>query len=137
MNMNVFAYGSLMFSQVWQKVVGNAYAREVAWLYGYERRRIRGQSYPTIIAAPAASVVKGLLYLQVSQEDLQKLDTFEGEYYRRGRVHCVVRNGSKIPAVVYLFKKQYALLVEHELWDAAWFCQQDLARFLVEYEGLL
>jgi gamma-glutamylcyclotransferase (GGCT)/AIG2-like uncharacterized protein YtfP len=78
---NVFTYGSLMFEPVWRKVCAGIYRTQAATLEGYSRLCVRDESYPAVIAEPGAKV-DGLLYFDVSVEDQDRLNRFEGSEYR-------------------------------------------------------
>lgn len=82
---NVFAYGSLMFPEVWNRVVHASYRSCPARLDRYRRHALVDVSYPAIVAEAGASV-EGVLYLDVDAADLARLDAFEGAEYRRETV---------------------------------------------------
>jgi gamma-glutamylcyclotransferase (GGCT)/AIG2-like uncharacterized protein YtfP len=98
---HVFTYGSLMFAPVWQRVVGGAYRSAPAWLDGYARHALADDAYPGMIEA-AGSRVDGLVYFDVTDADLARLDAFEGDEYRRIAVSLTLReaapDGSPGPA---------------------------------------
>lgn len=135
MAVHVFTYGSLMFDQIWSKVVGGVYEKSSATLYGYKRRKIRGAIYPALIPGTDADSVDGTIYLNVSRSDTEILDEFEGEYYRQEMAECELSDGSSIIASVYVFKERYRNLIEDEEWDPAWFSEAAIDLFLTEYEG--
>jgi gamma-glutamylcyclotransferase (GGCT)/AIG2-like uncharacterized protein YtfP len=111
--MHLFTYGTLMFPEVWQAVVGRQFETTPAQLPGYQIFRVRDAVYPGIIAlypgiiavnpSPSGrgqvrdfsdsrpstldsglSPVPGLVYLDVDPESFARLDAFEGhEYIRR------------------------------------------------------
>ena len=84
---SVFTYGSLMFDPVWSRVVAGSYERCEAILQGYDRKAVRGETYPVLMPSSALSQVQGVVYCNVSSADLARLDHFEGEYIsgRRNR----------------------------------------------------
>lgn len=127
---NVFAYGSLMFDQVWSKVVSGRYAKVTARLYGYKRRKIRGEVYPAVLPGTNRDHVDGIIYLDVSKGDLKNLDAFEGEYYQKQMAECGLPDGSNVTAWVYVFKEQYRDLLEDEPWDPVQFLEGGIHTFL-------
>ncbi len=135
MTFNLFTYGTLMFSEIWRKVVGQDYPKIQATITGYQRRRIRGETYPALIQGSHNDRVEGILYLGVSPEYLARLDRFEGETYERIEAKCHTGNGSAVPAFVYVFKQEYMKLVEDELWDPEWFLREGMEIFTESYLG--
>ena len=113
MSAHVFTYGSLMFAQVWQPLVGGRYRSEPAVLPGYRRFAVPGVTYPGIVAAPGEQVA-GLLYLDVGPGDLARLDLFEGAEYRREALPVTLADGSVLVAETYVW------LDHGRLSDAAW-----------------
>jgi gamma-glutamylcyclotransferase (GGCT)/AIG2-like uncharacterized protein YtfP len=132
---NIFTYGSLMFNEVWSKVVRGTYEHVDAGLYGYQRKKVKGQAYPCVFPAGSADYVHGKLYRGVVDEDICSLDRFEGEYYQREWKECELSDGSKLPAWVYVFKKQYTYLIGAEDWDPDRFSRVGMYSFLSEYRG--
>ena len=130
MGLHVFTYGSLMFDRVWSKVVGGTYEKVTARLYGYKRRKIRGEIYPTVLPGTSRDHVDGIIYLDVSKNDVKTLDTFEGEYYQKVMAECSLTDGGSISAWVYVLKERYRNLVEDEPWDPGWFLEDGIHEFL-------
>ncbi len=127
--MNVFTYGSLMFDQVWSRVVKGGYRRADAVLPGHVRRAVRGETYPGVIAA-AGEKVAGVVYFDVAAPDLARLDDFEGSPYERRSVMLDLK-GAPIPAEVYLIRDPGRL--EPGPWDVARFERAGIFEFLAGY----
>ncbi|MEM1094491.1 MAG: gamma-glutamylcyclotransferase family protein [Bacteroidota bacterium] len=123
---HVFCYGSLMYPQVWQRVVDGRYERQHATVRGYQRYALRHASYPGLRPALGAAVA-GVLYLDVGARDLHQLDAFEGEEYER---IAVARDGATYTASAYLYRDAFAHRVLETVWDAAFFEAYHLPRFL-------
>lgn len=132
MLMNVFTYGSLMFSPVWANVVGKVYSQQNARLYGYKRRKIKGEIYPAVIPGTDGDYVDGIIYLDVDDNDIGRLDMFEGACYHKKLRECVLEDQSKAMAYVYVFKKAYQYLIEDKEWDPDWFAKAGLRLFFSE-----
>ena len=113
MSAHIFTYGSLMFAEVWQPLVGGRYRSEPAVLPGYRRFAVPGVAYPGIVAAPGQEVA-GLLYRDVAPDDLARLDLFEGAEYRRDALPVTLADGSALVAETYVW------LDHGRLSDAAW-----------------
>ncbi len=126
----LFVYGSLMFDKVWNKVVGRPGERLPCTLGGWQRLGIRGAEYPALV--PGKGSVKGLLRLGLSRADMDKLDHFEGEEYRREELQVETMGGRTVPAQVYVFKEAYHHLLLPEPWSVEDFEENGLARFFPE-----
>lgn len=123
-----------MFDQVWSKVVSNRYAKVTARLYGYKRRKIRGEVYPAVLPGTNRDHVDGIIYLDVSKSDLKNVDAFEGECYQKQMAECGLTDGGTITAWVYVFKEQYRDLLEDELWDPVRFLESGIHVFLTDLD---
>ena len=77
---HLFTYGSLMFEDVWNRLVKGNYLSQKATLRGYARRSVKGDEYPVIFQAD--ELVEGVVYYDISEEDRIILDIFEGEILR-------------------------------------------------------
>ncbi len=102
MTSHIFTYGSLMFPQVWQRVVRGSYRFESAKASGYARHAIVGETYPGMVAH-AGSAVRGVLYFDVGQRDVAALDAFEGADYRRDEIPVTLESGATIQACTYIY----------------------------------
>jgi gamma-glutamylcyclotransferase (GGCT)/AIG2-like uncharacterized protein YtfP len=131
--MHIFTYGSLMYEQVWSRVVRACYRSASARLTGYRRCKVRGETYPCLV--PGKGTVEGRLYFDVNTNDLQRLDRFEGPGYDRVERFCYVEGGLYIPAGVYVWKEEYRYLVDPAPWLVRHFERDGLKRFLAAYGG--
>jgi len=133
--MNLFVYGTLISDTVWKTIVRGAYAFALAKLPGYARKKIQGEVYPAMFPHPG-SIVEGRVYFDLSEEDLRRLDFFEGEQYERTEVvvECV-SDSSAINCCAYLFKPRYHDLLLSEDWSFEEFLQKGLNVFLSSYKG--
>ena len=124
---SVFTYGSLMFADVWQRVVAGQYRSAPAILPGYFRHALHDVSYPGIIPAAHASVT-GVVYFDVSDADLLALDHFEGTDYRRIEASAIGTDGAPVQVQTYLF------LHASRLTGLPWIPESfDLPQFLASY----
>ena len=128
--MNVFTYGSLMFSAVWQKVVRGNYRSSPAFIQGFRRVRVREGNHPALIVASRAAPIMGRVYFDVSAEDVARLDYFETRDYERVLVAITVNN-SAMTAQAYL-AADIDLLTDTD-WSAEHFEQSGLPMFLTTY----
>ena len=133
--MNIFTYGTLMFGRVWSAVVKGTYERKEARLFGYQRRKIKGEMYPALIPAGQNQHVDGIIYFGVGSSDMGRLDHFEGDYYAKKGVVCQLPDNAPVSAQVYLFRPEYRSIVEEETWTPEWFEKFGIHRFTGAYEG--
>lgn len=102
MTSHVFTYGSLMFGQIWHRVVRGEYASAPAIAHGHARFAIKGETYPGMVHQPGASV-EGVLYFDVGQDDIGALDAFEGSEYRRESIRVTLAGGETVQAETYVY----------------------------------
>jgi len=124
--MNVFTYGSLMFPDVWERVVRGRYRAVRAVADGHARFAIDGETYPGMVPAAGGSV-EGVLYIDVDAADLAALDAFEGADYRRDTIRVGTDHGS-VDAATYIYLRSARLL--DRPWEPDAFQKQ---RFLDSY----
>ena len=134
--MHVFTYGSLMFSEVWQTVVGREFATVEGTVAGYSIYRVRDAVYPGIIAAADECVVRGLVYLDVDAASLARLDRFEDDFYDRQSLSIDCSDGQRRAADAYVVPAKYRRVLTAEPWDAAWFVSSGgLEDFIRRFQG--
>ena len=125
--MHIFTYGSLMFPEIWQRVVRGNYRSATATLPGFARYALADDTYPGMVAQ-AEAVVEGVLYYDVAPPDLAALDAFEGREYRREKVNVVIKSGETVIACTYIF------LAEQRLSGLPWEPQAfQMSRFIGTY----
>ncbi|WP_028582552.1 gamma-glutamylcyclotransferase family protein [Desulfogranum japonicum] len=133
---HVFTYGSLMFPQVWNRVVQGRYNAQRVALRGFERKCVKGEEYPVIHPVDDTwSLVQGVLYRDVGEEDLQRLDVFEGEYYQRQTRMVMSEGGYVEPAEVYVVHEDFTHIIDHRPWDVERFKEHGIQKFLQLYVG--
>ncbi len=82
----LFVYGTIKDRNEQQAVLGRQLIGRPGRLHGFRLKSLReGRSVYPIIEEGAGEVIEGLV-MEVSGEDLKRLDVNEGESYRRGRV---------------------------------------------------
>lgn len=131
---NVFTYGSLMFGPVWSRVVRREYDSHDASVSGFKRRQVKGTTYPAIYPNENGDTLAGRVYLNVSGEDMNRLDIFEGEYYQRQSTRCSGEFG-EIEAEIYVFKTDYIDLISELEWNPEWFLREGMQIFINGYIG--
>jgi len=127
--LNVFTYGSLMYPEVWDRVVRGRYRSAAAQLTGFRRRALTDASYPAAVSEAGARI-RGRVYFDVAADDLARLDAFEASEYRREEVEVQ----ADTPAGPVTARAQvYVYLVVSRLapqdWDEQRFERDHLADF--------
>lgn len=124
MSHQLFTYGSLMYPQVWQRVVRGMYRSVAAVVAGHARYGIIGETYPAMVEQ-ADAVVSGVVYLDVDENDVARLDVFEGNAYQRTEVAATLSSGDILTVDAYIY------LDKSRLSDALWTPETfQLQRFL-------
>lgn len=125
--MHIFTYGSLMFPQIWQRVVRGNYRSAPATAPGYARYALADDTYPGMIARPQTTV-EGVLYFDVDAQDIAALDAFEGSEYRRDQIDVVIDSSEIVIACTYIF------MAEQRLSSLPWEPQAfQMSRFIGSY----
>lgn len=129
---NLFVYGSLMFDEVWDKIISSRHRKVPAQLHGFARYSVAGETYPGL-RKETNNKVDGLLVYGLNKKDIAALDRFEGHYYQRQRVTVTVAETGEINCETYLFKSSYLRLLSNQTWSADAFREKHLKKFLVNY----
>ena len=129
---NLFIYGTLMFDDVWQRLIKKQYQTQSATLKGFRRFSIKNQTYPGIVKSRHHKV-EGLLVMNLSSRDLRKLDYFEGRYYKRTRVSVNTSSTGKKRAYTYIMKNRFRKLLENKDWDVDDFVKNRMNEFISSY----
>lgn len=127
---HVFTYGSLMFPEVWGRVVRGKYDSSEATIHGFRRVRVLAREHPALIIAPRAAPLTGRLYMDVNPQDLARLDHFETSSYARVAVAVTV-GGIAVAAHAYLALDVDSLLDAE--WNVSDFEERGLPVFLATY----
>ncbi|WP_019139836.1 gamma-glutamylcyclotransferase family protein [Noviherbaspirillum massiliense] len=102
MTIHVFTYGSLMFPEVWERVVRGRYRSAPASVAGHARYAVAGATYPGMVRN-ADDRVEGIVYFDVAPDDVAVLDAFEGSEYRRDMVEAVLASGASLSAGAFIY----------------------------------
>ena len=132
--MNIFAYGTLIIPEVMRRVTDGQFRCQEAFLRGYARFRVRRQSYPAIIPFPDKET-DGVVYFDVDDASVQRLDAFEGTLYMRTEVNVETETREWVEAETYVMRWAERKRLTAEPWDELEFRDQHLAQFLSTYRG--
>ena len=134
--MNVFTYGTLMFPEVWQMVVGRTFPTVKASLDCHSVLKIHGAVYPGMVRTDDASIAQGLAYLDVDAAAFKRLDLFEGDTYSRELVTITCADGHERDAYTYLVRDDQRHVLTGNPWTAQEFLVRGgLKQFLARYVG--
>jgi gamma-glutamylcyclotransferase (GGCT)/AIG2-like uncharacterized protein YtfP len=134
--MNVFTYGTLMFPEVWQAVVGRSFATVEGTAAGFEVFRVRDAVFPGIVAAAGARSVPGVVYLDVDKESTARLDRFEDAFYERRAISVDCRDGQRRMAEAYVVPPANRSLLTSEPWGRESFLASGgLEQFINRFAG--
>ncbi|WP_027859304.1 gamma-glutamylcyclotransferase family protein [Marinobacterium jannaschii] len=129
---NLFTYGTLMIPEVIKAVLKrtpDVYQR--ASLADHICRVLTDESFPGIKPA-RDEVTPGLLYKNISEEDLTLLDEYEGELFQRNKVTVLTDDGNRAIAWSFVIKPQYAHLLSNQGWNWEQFIEEGLASYVPE-----
>ncbi len=132
--MNLFAYGSLMFPEVWNRVTGLTTPGTPVRLTDHAARRLRDVNYPALIYA-AGEETNGVLYADITPPVLAALDAFEGAFYERVMLGVLEEQGSATSAWVYRAASPRHPDILPERWEAPRFEREHLREFLRDDPG--
>jgi len=127
---NVFAYGSLMFPAVWNRVVQGDYRISAATIHGFQRLRIRGEQYPALIVNPDAGLLTGRVYFDVLANDIARLDHFETSDYARVSIVVTVADEALAADAYFTLKPE---VLERLEWSPEIFESDGMEPFLATY----
>lgn len=130
---NVFTYGSLMIPRVMEVISGKLFDAAAARLQGYVRYALRGETYPGLVEE-AAAATDGVLWRDVDDDSLQRIDAFEGDWYERHAVQVLVEEDA-VAAQTYVLIGTQRHRVSRRPWSRARFESRYLQRFLSSYGG--
>jgi len=134
-DMNIFAYGTLMIPEVMVAVTARKFRFEKAILRGYARFTVEGECYPGIMPV-ASAMTEGIVYLDVDERSLERLDQFEGDLYQRSPVSVETDERKIRDAETYAIKPEYKGCLSSKKWNVTEFSQKHLKAFLETYQGL-
>jgi len=133
-DMNIFTYGTLMIPGVMYAVTAREFRFKNAILRGYVRFTVKGEFYPGILPVTDA-VTEGIIYFDVDELSLARLDAFEGELYQRTPVPVEPEKDEILNAETYVIKPEYRGYLSSKEWNVKEFNQKHLGAFLETYQS--
>jgi len=114
--MHIFTYGTLMFPEVWRAVAGWNCSSIAGSVRGFSAYRVRGAVFPGIIATKERDAVRGILYFDVSEAAVARLDQFENDFYVRQSLTIVCEDGIERQADAYVVPTDRRDVLTDEAW---------------------
>lgn len=115
-------------------ITARHFRSQKAILKGYARFTIKGESFPGIIPVTDKST-EGILYFNVDEPSLERLDIFEGDLYQRTPIQAETQGGKILNAETYVIKPEHRDYLSSKKWDVEEFVQNSLEAFLNTYQG--
>lgn len=129
----LFVYGTLLIDEVIHRVTGRRFPSCKALLSDYARVRLRRSPYPGILPCMGAAV-EGLLYFEVDDESLSRIDAFEGRIYERIGVKVATDTGARYRSQAFRIRERDICLLSDRPWDIREFTKRDLPALLNEID---
>jgi len=124
----LFVYGTLLFPEVLQAVLGRVPAMEAATLPGWRAAALPGRVYPGLVPVVATSAAEpgaaGQVLSGLTAGEWAVLDDFEGDEYARRE--CTLGDGRTAWTYVWLATHRVA---SHD-WDPAGFVAVELPDYV-------
>lgn len=132
--MKIFTYGTLMIPEVMYAVSTREFRFKDAILRGYARFTVKEESYPGIVPV-ADAVTEGVIYFDVDESSLERLDAFEGDLYQRTPVRVETEKDEILNAETYVIRPEYRGYLSSKEWNVKEFTHKHLEAFLETYQG--
>jgi hypothetical protein len=116
MAVNLFVYGPLMLRDVIKEVVGRELSRRDGTVNGYMQLRLKEQSQAALIPFPDA-ITEGVVYTDVDEELLRRMDVYLGKMFERGEVNVQVGENEWMDAETHFFKLSKKKELSAVPWD--------------------
>jgi gamma-glutamylcyclotransferase (GGCT)/AIG2-like uncharacterized protein YtfP len=133
--MHVFTYGTLMFREVWQAVVGREFKSVGGVASGFANFRVRDAVFPGIFASELDRT-HGLVYLDVDRGSIARLDLFEDDFYERQTIWVDCDDDQRRAADAYVVPPAKGGVLTDEQWEAGPFVDSGgLEDFIQRFQG--
>ncbi len=116
-----------MFPPVVQSVIGRVPAGHPAVVEGYRRLEVAGELFPGLIRETGHRV-EGVLYLDISKDEWERLTAFEDDFYELEEV-TVFSSGAVVQALAYVVPPSGSSILSEKLWDPESFRKNHLLQF--------
>ncbi|MEM6820821.1 MAG: gamma-glutamylcyclotransferase family protein [Verrucomicrobiota bacterium] len=125
----LFAYGSLISSEVIELVLGYVPESNPAYLEGYACYYVNEATFPGMVKDPKGKT-EGLIYRDLTEHDWQRLDAYEDEFYER-QLLSVTSQGKEIFSMGYVIPETSRSVLSDNFWSWSEFQQLHLENYLL------
>ena len=94
-------------------------------LSGYARFAVQGKSFPGIIPVTDA-ITEGIIYFDVDEPSLKRLDAFEGDLYQRIPIRAETKEKEILNAETYVIKPKFRGYLSSKEWNVKEFAKKYL-----------
>mmetsp|Transcript_6172 Transcript_6172/g.15277 ORF Transcript_6172/g.15277 Transcript_6172/m.15277 type:complete len:139 (-) Transcript_6172:306-722(-) len=129
----LFVYGTLLSDAVSERILGRVPSRTDAVLPNYAMYSVKRKVYPAVLESYGSSVEGACI--EVAEQEVELLDIYEGEEYKREEVSCETSDGKKQICFVYTWADNLGLELYkkgQKGWDFNEFLEQHLKGFVGE-----
>ena len=131
---NLFVYGTLLYDEVWNEVVGHKREKQSAKAFGWARYYVNNKLYPGLISS-LDSVVDGMLITGLTNQEWSKLDKFEDDLYIRKLIDITLENNTTIQSYAYIVEQANCKYLSSIPWEPKKFKQLELKKFLFKLKS--
>ncbi|MBF0278328.1 MAG: gamma-glutamylcyclotransferase [SAR324 cluster bacterium] len=131
---DLFAYGTLMSEDIMFAVCRTHYSGVEGILQDYRRWQFKGEVYPGMMKQEGGRV-EGIIYRDISTENWNRLDAFEGERFSREIVNVGAADGTFRSAHTYVLKAEFAGQLSDSPWELESFLRTGKPLFESAYFG--
>ncbi len=118
-----------MFRDLVKALTGQSYPAKFGQLHGYAQFLIKDEGQSAMIPFPDR-VVDGVVYLDVDEESLARLDAYQGKRFTREEVSIEGEGGEWLDADAYCLKLTRKSLLTGTEWDEDHFRETHLKKAL-------
>ena len=126
---NVFVSGPLMFRDVIKAVTGQTFPIKDGLLRGYAQFVLQDEGQAAMIPFPDREV-DGIVYLDVDDDSLARIDAFQGPRFERQDVTVEAGEGEWLDACAYCLKLSRKKFLTAREWDEDEYRQNHLEKVL-------
>ncbi len=126
----IFVYGTLSFGEIVSALLGRPLEGISGTITGFKRIRIKDKRYPGLVVTNSESSVSGMVHTDITPEELELLDTFEDDFYKKFKTEIKLENGNKIQALVYIVPEENLKFTTTEEWDRDGFGENYLTDYI-------
>jgi len=105
-----------MFLELMQALTGKSFMTKFGQLHGYAQFMIKEEGQSAMILFPDR-MVDGVVYLDMDEVSLAKIDAFQGKRFVREEVSIEGEGGEWLEASAYCLKLSRKSLLRGEEWD--------------------